>query len=113
MNEELQKELLAILRELKDGTGPAWQVLVEQRGGYLLTLGFGQMAACLALVAVFAWLVRVAKRVDWDHSVEGSVGVGLGVVATGIGASVFGGFAINSLAAGAFPLGQLLGKVIG
>lgn len=35
MNEELQRELLSILRTMKDGSPAVWHELVAQRSGYL------------------------------------------------------------------------------
>lgn len=40
MNEELQKELLSILKAMKDGAPGAWQELVSQRSTYCFTIAF-------------------------------------------------------------------------
>lgn len=51
MNEELTKELLSILRAMKDGAPQAWQSLVEQRSTYCLTMGWACLVIALGGIA--------------------------------------------------------------
>lgn len=120
MNEDLQKELISILRELKNGAGPAWQALVEQRGGYYLMLALGLFAlACIG--ALLSWRLTAAAKAGfaankdlplYEKSDFPSAYVGMAIVsAVAAGGMLVGAF--FNLAAGMYPLGQLLGKVIG
>lgn len=123
MNEELQKELLSILRAMKDGAPHAWQTLVEQRSTYCLTLGI--VCLLIAAAGVFAVLrglrmCRKAAEVPTEYINYSSIkemttaatfqmisGIVIGVaglISVGIGA----GEGINNLAEGLAPLGRVL-----
>lgn len=55
MNEEFQRELLSILRAMKDGAPDAWGVLVQQRVTYAL------VHAALFLIAAGACAIMVRR----------------------------------------------------
>lgn len=112
MDTELQKELLAILREIKNGAPGAWSMLVEQRLTYCLT-----MAVCLTTlglcIGIVGWRAITAgfRRSDtdaWEGASLPLVLVGAGMAAAGM---IVLGHTIEWWAAYAAPLGQLLGKV--
>jgi roadblock/LC7 domain-containing protein len=114
MNEEIQKELLAILRAMKDGAPDAWSVLVDQRASYCLTLGVAR-----ALYAVMAAIV-FAVAVKWTKAVFSKTYDGLGCpdpVVMGpaflaLGAAVAFcvnlGFATDNFSEAFAPLGRVL-----
>lgn len=111
MNEELQKELLSILRAMKDGAPVAWQELVAQRSSYCLTLGILDTLASVALLFV-SWLLSrisrgIAKRQgsdvdDWVPSAA------LAVLAFALGAYWFFRVSVPAIAEGIAPLGRML-----
>lgn len=54
MNEELQKELLNILRSIKEGSPTAWQALVDQRSDYYIFCGIGNIIFCIfSMILIF------------------------------------------------------------
>lgn len=58
MNPELQKELLAILREMKTGAPGAWQALVEQRSVYCWMIA----GMCFAIAVAVGFIARAALK---------------------------------------------------
>lgn len=62
MNDELTKELLSILRAMKDGAPQAWQSLVEQRSTYCLTMGWACLVIALGGIAAGWAGVRLFQR---------------------------------------------------
>lgn len=124
MNEELQRQLLAILKELKDGASPAWQMLVEQRAGYYTWNGWLHLAFALLLV-VAGWLCVIAGRKTVRitiNKVEDSIDRGAlvalvitlavsGALTFTISAIVLASNAFDDIARGAFPLGELIGSI--
>ena len=111
MNEELQKELLAILRAMKDGAPVAWQELVAQRSSYCLTLGILDTLASVALLFVSWQLSRIARRIgkrpgsDPDDWVAPAA---FAVVAFVLGAFWFFRVSVPAIAEGIAPLGRML-----
>lgn len=109
MNEQLQKELLDILRSLKDGASPAWQVLVEQRSAYygVSALLMFMAAALFACVAVLG--ARYAHNSDGG---DAQFAGGMAAAASSLLAIVFLAVAIHDLPTYFAPLGQVLGMVV-
>ena len=106
--DELQKELLAILRELKEGASPAFQEIVAQRSDYCMVVAITASIAFIGAATLLAWVIRVAPRVGWDEP----NGKNVPVLLMGISASVV---SVNSFcvaaenwAEAAAPLGRVL-----
>lgn len=109
MNEQLQKELLDILRSLKDGASPAWQVLVEQRSAYH---GVSALLMFLA-AALFAVVAVLGARYAHNSDDEGPQIAGAGTAAiAAVAAFVFLAVGIRDLPTYFAPLGQVLGMVV-
>jgi hypothetical protein len=109
MNEQLQKELLDILRALKDGASPAWQVLVEQRSTYHGVSALLTFLAALLLAAVAVRGARWALRTDDE---PGQICGTLLAVASGVCALIAFINGIRDLPTYFAPLGQVLGMVV-
>lgn len=113
MNEQLQKELLDILRSLKDGASPAWQVLVEQRSAY--AWASFSIYALMAVAAVLGciWTVRVSLR--WAGKPDAGDELAAPIIASavlGLMAIICAPLAANWLPRAVAPLGEVLGMVV-
>lgn len=113
MNEELTKELIAILRAMKDGAPDAWRVLVEQRSTYCLTMAGGDaFLTFLGLIAFVVGLVMFTRPRFWDDEWEPkSPAVILSAVVGLVGLLVLGVNVQDSIAhfaEGMAPLGRIL-----
>jgi hypothetical protein len=123
VNEELQKELLSILRAMKDGAPVAWQELVAQRSSYCLTMGVACAALACAGIAGLWFGVRLALRggdVPLDYYEYSSIKTmktsAVLKVAFGLGAALAGAIALGVgvgnacffIAEGIAPLGRML-----
>lgn len=113
MNEELTKELLSILRAMKDGAPHAWQTLVEQRSSYCLTHMAGDLIlAFVGLVIALVCLYFGTRSRWWDDDYEPQspvpiifFGIALcGLIAAGVNLAA----AIPHAAEGMAPLGRVL-----
>lgn len=117
MDTDLQKELLAILRELKNGAPDAWRVLVEQRSTYCFTVALG-MVIFSSVLGLIGWrlITEGSKRDAAETNVSSQGGLGSGMMFIGavtiLVSFVCAGVSISWWAAYAAPLGQLLGKVV-
>lgn len=113
MNEQLQKELLDILRSLKDGASPAWQVLVEQRSAYAWA-SFA-IYALLAVAAVIGCICLALVAVRWSEKKGSGDEVAAPIVASvalGLMAIICAPLAANWLPRAVAPLGEVLGMVV-
>lgn len=108
MNEELQKELLSILRAMKDGAPHDWQTLVDQRSTYCLTIGGFCVAVVLASLALGIFgrsiLLRGIAKNNEDAVISGIVCLAVSVIA----GSVAFFKAMGMVAEGLAPLGRVL-----
>lgn len=112
MNEEFQKELLAILRAMKDGAPDAFNVLVQQRATYCLTVGCSMLG--LALLLLSGGLVAMTRMRGCSFSASDYDGpsarfflVMVGFMAA-IGGLILAGHQVTMLAEGFAPLGRVL-----
>lgn len=68
MNEELQKQLLAALKDLREGAPQAWAALVEEVAmrGQVMAICMGVAALLVALVSaiVMQWVSRTVDEYD-------------------------------------------------
>jgi len=116
MNEELQKQMLEILKAMKEGVNPAWQELIQQRGTYCTSIGICHTSlAFLCIILMIALFAGADKNLEKDARgyltdfgfakavSKISLAVVLFVV---VGESMPKGFA--NLAEGAAPLGRLI-----
>ena len=111
MDPDLKNELLAILREMREGAPGAWQILVEQRASYCLMTGWVAFGiAALAMIAMVATIVWGSKRrltLPGDLTAAGCT-VAL-VTAACLGVVAFCATeATQRLAEGFAPLGRVL-----
>lgn len=109
MNEELQREIVNILRAMKDGSPDAFKVLVEQRSLYC----WGQFAFGVVLTIASAALllvcVKMAARVmkaagDGDAYFFASLVAGLAGIAGGLAGVIH----LSSVSEAIAPLGRVL-----
>lgn len=115
MNEDLQRELLEIIRALKAGASPAWQVLVEQRAAYCMAAFWAGMVkvgialAVLAAAVLTAWrpLVRLSDKAPLGDVVRVIVG-GLLLLAGLIALASCLTSALERLPEAIAPLGRVL-----
>ncbi len=111
MDEELKKELISILRAMKEGAPGAWQELVAQRSTYCLTLGIANLIVCLIAFVCIRIGISGFKRVHKENIAENEIFLALyGIM---IGLSTFTilmtlTHAITYLAEGFAPLGRIL-----
>jgi len=111
MDEELKKELLSILRAMKEGAPGAWQELVAQRSDYCLTLGIANIIVCLIAFICFRIGVSGFKRVHKENITENEVFLAFYGAMTAISIiAMITAFAngIPYLAEGLAPLGRIL-----
>lgn len=113
MNEEFQKELLEILRTIKDGTPETFQMLLDQRITYLWAcIGVNAVGAIISGILVWLFLRMFQKSQSDDCvsdqeakemiSVIGSILFAVILLATLV-------VAITNLPDAIAPLGKVLG----
>lgn len=109
MNEELQREIVNILRAMKDGSPDAFRVLVEQRSIYCC----GQAIVAAAGFVVGVMVLWLSSKGTCRHynpagptvgTLLGIAGCIVGVVLTIAGAVHFASFLPEAIA----PLGRVL-----
>lgn len=113
MNEELQREIVSILRAMKDGSPDAFKVLVEQRSLYCWSqaiLGGLMLVAAFVLYRCARWAAgRVAKLGGPDDEAAGPLVLAVVVLTLGCliacGCGIGHIFAIPEAIA---PLGRVL-----
>jgi hypothetical protein len=116
VNEELHKELLSILRAMKDGAPGTWQALVEQRSAYCMTSAmFSLLLAAVGLVTAIVatgWARRSMQAIDRNAIGDSRE---IAMIGQGVFAAIAYGFAAGMLVAGLStlteamnPLGRML-----
>lgn len=75
MNEELQKELLSILREIKTGAPGAWQTLVEQRSAYCWAIAVMCIIISITIVIMSVLARKSALKIESSSDREFAVGL--------------------------------------
>lgn len=113
MNEELQRELVNILRAMKDGSPDAFRVLVEQRSLYCwgqAVLGVLMLVAAYILYLCAKWSAKkLAALPSADDDAAGPLVLSL--VVLGIGCIIACGFGVKYIFAipeAIAPLGRVL-----
>jgi len=111
MNEEIQKELLSILRAMKDGAPNAWRELVEQRAAYCMISGLSWLVINVLLMlvgATMAWRCRKGPfEADCTLTVNAG-GVAAGAIMVIIATAALSCAVVPMLAEGMAPLGRVL-----
>jgi hypothetical protein len=114
MNEELMKQLVEILKQLKDGTPGAWQELVHQRQLYCFSSGASLLlfSLILGIIGVFLGKKGVKMYNDSGRGYDDTYmffAFGWAIAAIGsLVTLVCGG---ESIINGIAPLGQVLSKL--
>lgn len=114
MNEELQKELLAILRSMREGAPDAWHELVAQRSTYCLTTGISMLAISVIVGIIGAALVWACRKGPFDEPgsytllTRQAAGMIVGCTTMLCAGLVIGTSVIPMLAEGFAPLGRVL-----
>lgn len=110
MNEQLQKELIAILQSMKDGASPAWEILVQQRTNFATTYFIAYLAIALIVGVVSTILMRVGRKLEAEASLqeEGHIFFYITSVIGFIGCLSCSIQAITWLPTAIAPLGQVL-----
>lgn len=118
MNEEVQKELLQLLRDIKAGSPGAWQMIVEQRAGLYGAQGFGFTVLALTLATLAMMAFRFSKnattsRVARDEGMADAPEVvgGFASIALMIAGLICFGAALCDFATSIAPLGHILDVV--
>lgn len=111
MNEELQRQILEALRDLRSGAPGAFQTLVEQRSTYALVCAMSgiALAAISFALAAIAW--RAASRAEARGSDDDASAIGFGcllMAALGLVSLIV---TVSWLPTWAAPLGGLLGHL--
>lgn len=111
MDEELKKELISILRAMKEGAPGAWQELVAQRLAYCLTLGIANLIVCLIAFVCFRLGVSGFKRVHKENIAENEIFLACYAAITAISIITMAATLVHGipyLAEGLAPLGRIL-----
>lgn len=64
MNEELKRELLSLLREIKSVAPGSWQLLVEQRASYCWAVAIMCLIIAIAAAVVGRLMIASARKVE-------------------------------------------------
>lgn len=112
MNEELQRELVSILRAMKDGSPEAFKVLVEQRSLYCwanVAVGLMFVLASVVLALVCA---KASKRLWYhiDNDIDDATPLLMTLISAGaaVFAFVVGESGLAHLPEALAPLGRVL-----
>lgn len=81
MNEELQKQLVETLKELRAGATPAFEMLVSEYGAYCWARA-ALAVVVIVVMALLAWRISRVKELQMDEDalailLIGSVAVGI------------------------------------
>jgi hypothetical protein len=115
MNEELQKELLSILRSIQTGAPDAFSILIQQRAEYCsvrTTFSAFYALVGLVLIGAAAYFTKRALREECEGAQVGFVAAALslgltGLIVTGVNLEQIGYYYAQAKA----PLGQVLGML--
>lgn len=113
MNEELMREIVSVLRVMKDGSPAAWEALLQQRVAYCWMCAVPSLLAAVACawMASKSWKIA-APELRKDHLLEQSdtpmFGGIIGAILFSAGTILFAVVGVACAAEAVAPLGRVL-----